>query len=157
VGNFEGKPQQIVAASAQELLLLQLDPQFKLTVHRHNVFAKIRSIARFRLVGATHDLVVVVADGGRIVFLQVLNNKFNLILQETIGKAGNRRCVPGQIIATDPKGRACMLAALENKKYTYVLNRDNELKLTISSPLESSRASLFTLAMVGVDVGLVYI
>lgn len=46
-----------------------------------------------------------------------------------------------------------MLGAVENKKYTYVLNRDAEMKLTISSPLESNKASLLTFCMVGVDVG----
>ena len=47
-----------------------------------------------------------------------------------------RRIVPGEYVAVDPKGRACMVAALEKSKFVYVLNRDNDARLTISSPLE---------------------
>jgi splicing factor 3B subunit 3 len=36
-------------------------------------------------------------------------NCFDKIHQETFGKSGIRRIVPGQYIATDPKGRAVML------------------------------------------------
>lgn len=47
-----------------------------------------------------------------------------------------RRIVPGEYVAVDPKGRACMVAAVEKSKFVYVLNRDNDARLTISSPLE---------------------
>lgn len=59
-----------------------------------------------------------------------------LVKQETFGRSGCRRIVPGQYLATDPKGRACMVAALEKQKFVYVFNRDNAENLTISSPLE---------------------
>ncbi len=32
--------------------------------------------------------------------------------QETFGKSGCRRIVPGQFLATDPKGRAVMISEL---------------------------------------------
>jgi hypothetical protein len=53
--------------------------------------------------------------------------------QETFGKSGARRIVPGQYLATNPKGRAVMIAAMEKSKLVYVLNRDAAANLTISS------------------------
>jgi len=50
-------------------------------------------------------------------------NQFKKVHQETFGKSGCRRIVPGQYLATDPKGRACMIAAVEKQKFVYVLNR----------------------------------
>ena len=50
-------------------------------------------------------------------------NQFKKVHQETFGKSGCRRIVPGQYLATDPKGRACMVAAVEKQKFVYVLNR----------------------------------
>lgn len=47
--------------------------------------------------------------------------------------------MPGEFMAVDPKGRACMVAAVEKSKFVYVLNRDNEARLTISSPLEAHK------------------
>ncbi len=56
--------------------------------------------------------------------------------QETYGKSGARRITPGQYIATDPCGRACMIGAIEKQKFVYILNSESA-KLTISSPLEA--------------------
>lgn len=36
--------------------------------------------------------------------------------QETFGKSGCRRIVPGEYFAVDPKGRACMIGAVEKQK-----------------------------------------
>ena len=55
-----------------------------------------------------------------------------------------RRIVPGEYVAVDPKGRACMVAAVEKSKFVYVLNRDNDARLTISSPLEVRGAAYST-------------
>lgn len=57
-----------------------------------------------------------------------------------------RRIVPGEYVAVDPKGRACMVAAVEKSKFVYVLNRDNDARLTISSPLEVRGAAYSTAA-----------
>ncbi len=73
--------------------------------------------------------------------------------QETYGKTGCRRVVPGQFLASDPKGRAIMCAAVEKQKLVYVMNRDASNRLTISSPLEAHKASTLVLGIVGVDVG----
>lgn len=51
------------------------------------------------------------SDSGRIVILEYhpSKNMFEKIHQETFGKSGCRRIVPGQFLAVDPKGRAVMI------------------------------------------------
>ena len=58
------------------------------------------------------------SDSGRVVVLlfNPETNTFDKIHQETFGKTGCRRIVPGQYLATDPKGRAMMLGAVEKQK-----------------------------------------
>ncbi len=73
--------------------------------------------------------------------------------QETFGKSGCRRIVPGQYLAADPKGRAAMIGAIEKQKLVYILNRDSAARLTISSPLEAHKSHNLVYHMVGVDVG----
>ncbi|CAF4372124.1 unnamed protein product, partial [Adineta steineri] len=73
--------------------------------------------------------------------------------QETFGKSGCRRIVPGQYLAIDPKGRAVLIGAIEKQKLVYILNRDSQARLTISSPLEAHKANTITFYTVGVDVG----
>ena len=65
----------------------------------------------FRLTGGTKDYIVVGSDLGRIVILEYIpaNNVFEKVRQETFGKCGCRRIVPGQYLAIDPKGRAVMV------------------------------------------------
>lgn len=57
------------------------------------------------------DYIVVGTDSGRIVILEYIPNKNILekVHQETFGKSGCRRIVPGQYLAIDPKGRAVMI------------------------------------------------
>jgi splicing factor 3B subunit 3 len=80
-------------------------------------------------------------------------NTFSRIHCETYGKSGVRRVVPGQYIAVDPKGRACLIASIEKNKLVYVLNRDAALNLTISSPLEAHKQGAIVFAVTGLDVG----
>ena len=80
-------------------------------------------------------------------------NSFSRIHCETYGKSGVRRVVPGQYIAVDPKGRACLIASIEKNKLVYVLNRDAQLNLTISSPLEAHKPGAIVFAVTGLDVG----
>lgn len=75
------------------------------------------------------------------------------IHQETFGKSGCRRLVPGQFLTCDPKGRACMVAAVEKQKFVYILNRDSAANLTISSPLEAHKSHNVTFSIVGMDCG----
>ena len=46
-----------------------------------------------------------------------------------------------------------MIAAVEKQKFVYVLNRDNEARLTISSPLEAHKSHHVLYDVVGLDVG----
>ena len=57
------------------------------------------------------DYVVAGSDSGRIVILEYIpaKNLFERVHQETFGKSGCRRIVPGQYLAVDPKGRAVMV------------------------------------------------
>lgn len=64
-----------------------------------------------------------------------------------------RRVIPGQYLACDPKGRACLIASLEKNKLVYVLNRNSQAELTISSPLEAHKPGCLVLSMVALDVG----
>lgn len=119
------------------------------------VFGCIRSLATFRLTGAQTDYVVVGSDSGRIVILQFDSSKnaFKKVHQETFGRSGCRRIVPGQFLSCDPKGRACMIAAAEKQKFVYVLNRDTSAALTISSPLEAHKSHNIVFSTVGMDCG----
>lgn len=101
------------------------------------------------------DYAILGSDSGRIVILEydAKQNTFVKLYQETYGKTGARRIVPGQMLATDPKGRSLMVSAMEKAKLVYVLNRDAAANLTISSPLEAHKPSAIIHHIVGVDVG----
>ena len=53
----------------------------------------------------------------------------------------------------DPKGRACLIASVEKNKLVYVLNRNAQAELTISSPLEAHKPQTLVFALVALDVG----
>lgn len=57
------------------------------------------------------DYIVVGSDSGKIVILEYdpAKNVFEKVHEETFGKSGCRRIVPGQYLAADPKGRAVMI------------------------------------------------
>jgi splicing factor 3B subunit 3 len=95
------------------------------------------------------------SDSGRIVVLEYDHDKKQFIKhhQETFGKSGLRRGVPGQYLATDPMGRAVMIGAMERTKFGYILARDADSKLTISSPLESHKNNTVCSALVALHVG----
>uniref|UniRef100_A0A8D2KJR1 Splicing factor 3B subunit 3 n=1 Tax=Urocitellus parryii TaxID=9999 RepID=A0A8D2KJR1_UROPR len=157
-GNFSGtKQQEIVVSRGKILELLRPDPNTGKvhTLLTVEVFGVIRSLMAFRLTGGTKDYIVVGSDSGRIVILeyQPSKNMFEKIHQETFGKSGCRRIVPGQFLAVDPKGRAVMISAIEKQKLVYILNRDAAARLTISSPLEAHKANTLVYHVVGVDVG----
>ncbi|SNX84139.1 probable splicing factor 3B subunit 3 [Melanopsichium pennsylvanicum] len=158
VGQFSGtRQQEIVVAKSSRLELLRPDTSTgKIeTVLSHDAFGVVRSLAAFRLTGGSKDYLIVGSDSGRIVILeyQPRTNSFDKVHQETFGRSGSRRIVPGQYLATDPKGRATMIGAMEKAKLVYILNRDAQAKLTISSPLEAHRPNGIIHHIVGVDVG----
>ncbi|KAA8534276.1 hypothetical protein F0562_031793 [Nyssa sinensis] len=151
-----GKAQEIVVARGKVLDLLRPDDSGKIqTILSVEVFGAIRSLAQFRLTGSQKDYIVVGSDSGRIVILEYNKEKnvFDKIHQETFGKSGCRRIVPGQYLAIDPKGRAAMIGACEKQKLVYVLNRDTAARLTISSPLEAHKSHTVVYSITGVDCG----
>ena len=95
------------------------------------------------------------SDSGRITVLEYVPaaNRFNRLHLETFGKSGVRRVIPGQYLAVDPKGRACLIASVEKNKLVYVLNRNAQAELTISSPLEAHKPQTLVFAMTALDVG----
>lgn len=156
-GNFMGtKSQEIVVARGKVLELLRPDDNGKLqTLLSVECFGALRSLAQFRLTGSQKDYIVVGSDSGRIVILEYNKerNMFEKVHQETFGKSGCRRIVPGQYLAVDPKGRAVLIGAAEKQKLVYVLNRDNSARLTISSPLEAHKSHTIVYSIIGVDCG----
>lgn len=157
-GNFSGtKQQEIVVSRGKILELLRPDPNTGkvYTLLTHEIFGVIRAVMPFRLTGGNKDFIVVGTDSGRIVILEYVPSKniFEKIHQETFGKSGCRRIVPGQYLAIDPKGRAVMVGAVEKQKLVYILNRDAQARLTISSPLEAHKSNTLVYHIVGVDVG----
>lgn len=109
----------------------------------------------FRLTGGVKDYIVIGSDSGRISIIEFNPEKCTLdrVHCETFGKSGCRRIVPGQFLAYDPKGRAVMIAACEKQKLVYILNRDGQARLTISSPLEAHKSNTIHFSPVGMDVG----
>lgn len=157
-GNFSGtKQQEIVVSRGKILELLRPDPNTGkvYTLLTVETFGVIRALMPFRLTGGSKDYIVIGSDSGRIVILEYVPSKnvFERIHCETFGKSGCRRIVPGQFLAIDPKGRAVMIGAVEKQKLVYILNRDAQARLTISSPLEAHKSNTLVYHIVGVDVG----
>ena len=73
-------------------------------IYAQEMFGLIRSIVPFRLIGMQKDFLVAGSDSGRIVILEfdVAKKRFIKIHQETYGKTGCRRIVPGEYLAADP-------------------------------------------------------
>ncbi|KAG0361649.1 Splicing factor 3B subunit 3 [Podila minutissima] len=158
LGNFSGtRQQELIVSHVSRIELLRPDTTTG-KVHSilsHDVFGVIRSLAAFRLTGASKDYIVIGSDSGRIVILEYnpAKNVFEKVHQETFGKSGCRRIVPGQYLAVDPKGRAVMIGSLEKQKLVYILNRDISARLTIGSPLEAHKSHTIVHYCTGVDVG----
>jgi len=157
-GNFSAPRAQEVAAirgGGQILALLRPNEGGKMeTVAEEHAFGVIRCLAAFRLVGGTRDYLVLGSDSGRLTIVQwsTALGRFVKVHEETFGKSGVRRTVPGQYVCVDPKGRAVMLGAVEKAKLVYVLNRDQAANLTISSPLEAHKSGMVTFATAALDV-----
>ncbi|XP_050056408.1 splicing factor 3B subunit 3 isoform X3 [Aphis gossypii] len=156
-GNFSGgKVQEILVSRGKSLELMRPDTNTGKvhTLLTVEVFGIIRALMSFRQSGGTKDYIVVGSDSGRIVILEYLPSKniLDKVHQETFGKSGCRRIVPGQYLAIDPKGRAIMIGAVEKQKLVYIPNRDAEARLTISSPLEANKSNTLVYHMVGIDV-----
>ncbi|WBW74987.1 U2 snRNP-associated protein, WD repeat protein Sap130 [Schizosaccharomyces osmophilus] len=158
VASLSGKKvQEIVIATESRLLVYKVDPNDGRIscILNHNCFGIIRNVAPLRLTGFKRDYLIVTSDSGRITVLQydLGLNKLVPVYQEAFGKSGIRRVVPGEYLAVDAKGRAAMVASVEKSKLVYVLNRDSEADLTISSPLEAHKAGVICFSLVGLDTG----
>ena len=135
------------------------------TVVRTAVFASIRSVAVFKLSGGTSvDGLLITSDSGKLiaVAVQTDNNstRFTKITEFVIGKIGMRRTLPAHYVAVDPSGRACMCAALEQRKLSFILTREHTdasahplSALSMSSPLEAHKSGFLTLALCALAVG----
>lgn len=148
--------QEIVVSRGRVLELLRPDEAGRLqVVFSTDVFGIIRALQPFHFPGSQQDYVIAASESGRIVILQYSKDKgtFLKLHQETFGRSGVRRIVPGQYLAADPKGRACLIGAIEKQKFVYVLNRDAEARLTISSPLEAHKNNTICFAITALDVG----
>ena len=157
-GNFsEPRKQELIIARGGRVLELACPDENGTvqTIHAADTFGMIRSLATCRLTGGNRDYIVLGTDSGKIVILEYSKDKqcFERVHAETYGKTGLRRIVPGQYVATDPRGRAVMVGALEKQKLVYILNRDGAARLTISSPLEAHKSSTLCFDLIGVDVG----
>jgi splicing factor 3B subunit 3 len=119
-------------------------------VETHSI---LRSFSLVRFPGEKRDVIAVTADSGALSVLDLENGGCKILHCVVFGKTGCRREVPGQYVASDPKGRAVMVAAIEKRKLVYVLNRDADGSPTIASPLEAHRSRTITFAAVGVDNG----
>lgn len=105
VGSFSGTRSQeicVVRGSARlELLRLDKETGKMGSIMTASVFGVIRSIAAFRLTGGSKDYLIVGSDSGRIVVLEydTETNAWKKLHQETYGKSGSRRIVPGEHLA----------------------------------------------------------
>lgn len=159
VGQFSGQrgTQEIITARGSRLDLFKPDVAAGTLslVASQDTFSIIRGILPFRIAGSTKDHVIVASDSGMIAILEYKPEiqQFIRIHLESFGKTGIRRIVPGQFLAVDAKGRATMIASIERNKLVYVLNRDSQANITISSPLEAHNPYTLLFALVGLDVG----
>lgn len=137
----------------------------------------VRSLATVRMTGEKRDLLAVTSDAGAWSLVDFskqqgstsstssTSSKFQSVV---FGKTGCRRSTPGQYVASDPKGRAVLVSALEKRKLVYVLNHTggggggggagttsttSTTTTNIASPLEAHRSRTLTFATVGVDNG----
>jgi splicing factor 3B subunit 3 len=162
-GNFsDSRIQEIALSRGKTLELLRpienAPSGNALKIHVTNsteVYGQIRSMVSFRVPGLDIDHLIVGSDSGRIVILRWNNVKYSWqkIHQETFGKTGCRRIVPGQFLAAEAYGRACMIASMEKNKLVYILNRDSAGNIAISSPQEANKNRMLCFGITALDTG----
>lgn len=160
VGTFSPDgPRQLVVARGSLIEVLDLveeNEEFSLkSICRHDTFAIVRHIEAFRIAGTNVDRLLVTSDSGKFSVIEYDNEnaRFKALYNEPYGKTGIRRTIPGEYLAVDAKGRAAMVASIEKNKLVYVLNRDSNANVTVSSPLEANTASHLVYDLVALDVG----
>lgn len=158
VGNFSGKKsQEIITATSNSLIVYKVDSNDGklIKIASVQIFAIIRSIVNFKIAGSGKDYLALTSDSGNLSILEfdIDSNSFKNLFNEPCSKTGIRRLSPGFELVVENKGRAVLLTAIERNKLCYVLNRDLNNNLTISSPLEANRSNILTLTSIGLDVG----
>ncbi|CAA9995282.1 unnamed protein product [Nesidiocoris tenuis] len=145
-GSFSGsKLQEILVSRGKILELLKHDPisgkvHSILTVE---IFGVVRSLLTFRQTGDTVDYAVVGTDSGKVVILKYnpQKNILEKIHQETFGKSGCRRIVPGQYLAVEPKGRGFMVVTFTRSPIWG--DDDDEPEFSSAMPLEEGDTFFF--------------
>ncbi|KAK8831383.1 hypothetical protein WA577_001576 [Blastocystis sp. JDR] len=153
---YSPKTEEFIISRGNIIELWRLDESGNVNVIcSYEVYGLIRSLKPFRLSGNDTDFILIGSDSGRIVVLRFNGetNAFEKIHQETFGKVGVIRGLPGQYLAVDPTDRAFMINAIEKQNLVYVLNRDSKNNVTISSPLEAHKSQTIVLTTEGLDVG----
>ncbi|KAK5138497.1 hypothetical protein LTR08_000083 [Meristemomyces frigidus] len=161
IPGLKAQDQQIFEARGQRIYLhriLENGDRTQVTVStvlEQDVFGIVRGVSAFRIPGTPTDQLIVSSDSGRLAMLNYdhTNNTFKRVHLETFGKSGVRRTVPGQYLASDPKGRCCMLASVEKNKVVYIVNRNSEGAIMISSPHEANQWASLCFAVCALDTG----
>ncbi|KAL9189044.1 hypothetical protein ACHAXT_011534 [Thalassiosira profunda] len=126
-------------------------------VSRVETRSTLRSLRALRLSGSKRDVLAVGCDSGAFSVLDFASPDKHrqpaTLHCPAFGKPGVRRDTPGQYLAADPRGRACMIASVEKRKLVYVVHRDAGGKVTLASPLEAHRPRTIVFDCVGVDNG----
>jgi len=156
-GNFTSKTSIEIlinkGGNLLELLTLNEKADSLIPIISQETYSHIKKISSFKLIGNKLDYIILLTDSGRLIILQVVNNKFKKVFQETFGKSGCRRIVPGSYLGIDPKGRSIIIGAIEKQKFVYIFNRNEDNNLTISSPLEAHKNNVIVYDICGLDNG----
>lgn len=157
-GSFTApRQQEIVVAYDSHLAIYSLAPRngrINMLFSQH-AFAHVQRLDSIRLPGTRIDYVLMTSDSGNLSLLlaDFATRAFKIIHCEPFGKTGVRCAVPSQYLASDPRGRAVCIAALEKVKLVYILNRVSGVHPSVSSPLEVHKSNTMTHALAAVDVG----
>ena len=156
-GSFSrAKADELVVLSASYLELYRMTANGLLTkISSQPCFAIARQIVAFRLAGSSTDCVAITSDRGdlSIMIFDIASNRFEVECSDTFGKTGCRRGVPGEYLAVDPLGRAIITSAIEKQKFIYMISRDSQTRIVISSGLEAHFPDSLVYCIVSVDVG----
>ena len=159
-GNFITKNSQelIIIRGSQ---ILQIFSQNKKNLLSKKIeistFAQIRKISKFRPLGNKTDFLILTSDSGKLTILSfyIKNEKieYKILISQIITKTGCRRISQGYYLASDPKGRALLLASTEKNKIAFLTKRENLDDFAISSPIEANLENLICFDIVGIDIG----
>ncbi|ELP87246.1 splicing factor 3B subunit, putative [Entamoeba invadens IP1] len=156
-GDFSGTNSiELVLIRAQTLLQIYRISEDSIELLTQTpTFSLIRAISTIKIGNEGKDYILLGSDSGSVCLLSydAHTNSLKTIHNEIFGKSGIRRVVPGQYIVADPSGRAVMVSAIEKQKFVYVMNRNSNGEVTISSPLEANKSNSICFDLAALDVG----